>query len=408
MCALTPSRHCLPGNQNSFAYQIDANKHMRHALRLARRALGRAAPNPAVGCVIVRSGVVVGEGWTQPGGRPHAEAVALMQAGSAAQGSTAYVTLEPCAHHGKSPPCADALVAAGVERVVVALPHDPDKRVCGRGLVVLRRAGIEVVSGVLLAEALDITLGFFSRILRCRPYLSLKLATSLDGRVGMHSALGQRVSFEASRREVLRYRAGADAIIADLEAVEGKDFLFTYNRRQRQPIWIILGSPLPTEVDTRVIEMARETPTWIATNQPLPLDRAKLLERAGVRIISCAGDDGRVDVRHFLGLLATEGLNRVMVEAGTGLATSLLQASLVDELIWFHTSIVLGADATPAFAALKTDCIEQVPRWKRRELRAIGEDTVERLTVEDGFRENLIKAQTATSANVCSSADGRP
>lgn len=326
---------------------------MRHALALARRGLGNVWPNPAVGCVLLRDGAVVGRGWTQPGGRPHAEVMALAQAGDAARGATAYVTLEPCAHHGKTPPCAEALVRAGIARVVTALT-DPDPRVAGRGHAILRAAGIDVTEGICEAEARAVQRGFLSRIQRGRPMLTLKLGASFDGRIATASGESQWITGAEARRHVHALRLGHDAVMvggetarADRPGLNVRGF-----GPVRQPVRIVVSSrPLPDLPD----EGPEHGPLWQLAGRP-----EDVMAELGVR-----------------------GLTRVLCEGGGVLAASLLRAGLVDQLIGYSAGVVLGGDGRAGIGALGLERLADAPRFRLAETRRIGPDVLHRWLRDD-------------------------
>ncbi|KRW93969.1 bifunctional diaminohydroxyphosphoribosylaminopyrimidine deaminase/5-amino-6-(5-phosphoribosylamino)uracil reductase RibD [Paracoccus sp. MKU1] len=321
---------------------------MRHALALARRGLGNVWPNPAVGCVLVRDGVVVGRGWTQPGGRPHAEAMALAQAGAAAGGATAYVTLEPCAHHGKTPPCAEALVRSGVTRVVTALT-DPDPRVAGRGHAILRAAGIEVAEGICEAEAREVQCGFLSRVQRGRPMLTLKLASSFDGRIATASGESQWITGASARRHVHALRLTHDAVMVGGETVRADRPGLNVRGfgPVRQPVRIVVSSrPLPDLPG----EGPEHGPLWQVAGRP----------------------------EDFMAELAGRGLTRIFCEGGGVLAASLLRAGLVDQLIGYSAGVVLGGDGRAGIAALGLEHLAEAPRFRLAETRRIGSDVMHR------------------------------
>lgn len=323
-------------------------RHMRHALALGRRGLGNTWPNPAVGCVLVRDGRVVGRGWTQPGGRPHAEAMALAQAGAAARGATAYVTLEPCAHHGKTPPCAEALAAAGVSRVVSALT-DPDPRVAGRGHAILRAAGIETREGVCEAEASAAQRGFLTRIVTGRPMLTLKLASSFDGRIATASGESQWITGPEARRHVHALRLSHDAVMvggetarADRPSLNVRGF-----GAVRQPVRIVVSRHSLPDLPS---EGPGHGPLWQVCGEPLD----------------------------FMAELGTRGLTRVFCEGGGVLAASLLRAGLVDQLIGYTAGVVLGSDGRAGVAALGLDRLADAPRFRLVETRRLGSDILHR------------------------------
>src|SRR5262245_12025323 len=273
--------------------------HMRAALGLAARGLGRTWPNPAVGCVLVREGRVVGRGWTQPGGRPHAETEALGRAGDAARGATAYVSLEPCSHTGKTPPCADALIAAGIGRVVAAV-EDPDPRVSGRGLARLRDAGIAVTTGVCAAEADELNAGFFMRVKLGRPLVSLKLATSLDGRIATHTGDSRWITGEAARRRAHLLRATHDAILVGTGTALADDPALTCRLPglgERSPVRVVLDRQLRLPAATKLLATAREVLTWIVTTAASDPVRRQLLVGMGAELIDVpVASDGRLSL----------------------------------------------------------------------------------------------------------------
>ena len=324
---------------------------MAHALRLAQRGLGNVWPNPAVGCVLVRDGRVVGRGWTQPGGRPHAERMALDQAGADAHGATAYVTLEPCAHlGGRAGPCSNALIGAGVTRVVTALT-DPDPRTAGQGHARLREAGVEVVEGVLASEAAQVQRGFLKRFSDGLPMVTLKLATSLDGRIATAAGESQWITAEAARRHVHLLRLRHDAVMvgggtarADRPSLNVRGF-----GPVRQPVRIVVSSQdLP--------DLPPEGPDFG------PLRRV-------------SGDP-----RAFLAALADDGLTRIFCEGGGALAAALLSAGLVDDLILYSAGLVLGATGRPAIGALDTGPLADAPRFTLKRAFRIGPDLFQHWT----------------------------
>lgn len=332
---------------------FDAFDHacMARALQLAARGLYTARPNPVVGCVIARDGQVIGEGWHPRAGQPHAEVFALRAAGAQARGATAYVTLEPCAHHGRTPPCAGALLEAGVARVVAAM-RDPFPQVDGAGLARLRAAGIEVAAGLMESQARELNHGFISRITRGRPWLRVKLAASLDGRTGMASGESKWITGEAARADVQRWRArsgailtGADTVLADDPALTvrlGDDTAFV------PPLRVVLDSRLRSLAPPRVRDRAAPT-LYLHGPDALPppgLDA----EFAALPL-----RDGRLDLEAGLRLLGGRGINEVQVEAGPALCGALLRAGLVDELLLYQAPLLLGDTARPLFAGLGID-----------------------------------------------------
>lgn len=319
-------------------------RHMQHALSLARRGLGNTWPNPAVGCVLIREGRVVGRGWTQPGGRPHAEVMALAQAGTAARGATAFVTLEPCAHHGKTPPCAEALVRAGVTRVVSALT-DPDPRVSGRGHAILRAAGIAVTEGVCAAEARAVQRGFLTRVTLGRPMLTLKLASSFDGRIATVSGESQWITGPEARRHVHALRLMHDAVMvgggtarADRPSLNVRGF-----GPVRQPVRIVVSARALPDLPA---EDGGHGPLWQVSGAP----------------------------KDILAELGARGLTRVFCEGGGVLAASLLRAGLVDQLVGYTAGVVLGGDGRAGFADLGLTHLADATRFRLVETRRLGPD----------------------------------
>lgn len=357
----------------------DDRRFMDLALHLAARGLGRVAPNPAVGCVIVDdAGHVVGRGWTRPGGRPHAETVALAQAGDRARGAAAYVTLEPCAHHGKTPPCAEALIAAGLARVVVAI-EDPDPRVSGRGLALLREAGITVDLGVGAEAARELNAGFLKRVTEGRPLVTLKLATSLDGRIATATGQSQWITGEAARRHGHLLRAQHDAILVGIGTVLADDPMLTCRipgLESRSPVRVVLDGALSISPQCAVIRTAREVPTWVMTTDAADPGRAAPLEAAGAEVIRlpCARP---LDLAQCLQALGARGITRLLVEGGARVATAFLAAKLADRLIWYRAPMVIGGDGRAAIDGLSVRELADAAGFRRLSAQPLGQDMVE-------------------------------
>lgn len=353
---------------------------MRVALGLAARGLGNTWPNPAVGCVIVRDGRIVGRGWTQVGGRPHAETMALQQAGEAAAGGTAYVTLEPCSHHGKTPPCADALVAAGIRRCVIAL-EDPDSRVSGSGFARLRAAGIAVETGCLQAAAAELNVGFLTSRQLGRPAVTLKLAVSLDGRIGTHNGDSRWITSPASRQHSHLLRAQHDAVMVGSNTALQDDPELTCRLPglpRRAPVRIILDGRLRLSLTARVVITARQVPTWLVTREDVDGPRRRAFEECGLDVIAVKPDQaGYPDLSLALNLLGERGITRLLVEGGGRLAASLVRADLVDSMVWFRSSSVIGGDGLPSVAAFGVDAVAEAPRWRRVRADILGDDLLE-------------------------------
>jgi diaminohydroxyphosphoribosylaminopyrimidine deaminase/5-amino-6-(5-phosphoribosylamino)uracil reductase len=352
---------------------------MRAALALARRGLGAVWPNPAVGCVIVKDGRVVGRGWTGKGGRPHAESEALRRAGAAARGATAYVSLEPCCHWGKTPPCAEALAAAGVGRVVAALA-DPDPRVAGGGFARLREAGVAVESGLLAEAAAEVNAGFLKRLAQGRPLVTLKLATSLDGRIATASGESRWITGRKARERVHALRAEHDAVLVGSGTVLADDPQLTCRLPglgDRSPVRVVLDRQLRIPLAARIFAEARVAPTWLLTAAGADTARRQALAAAGVTVIEIdGGGEKGLDLAAALAALGKSGLTRLLVEGGARLAAGLLRARLVDRLLWFHAPKILGGDAVPAVAPLAIALLADVPLFERTAVETVGEDVL--------------------------------
>ncbi len=360
---------------------MDDLSHMRAALALARRGLGNAWPNPSVGCVVVREHRVVGRAVTAPGGRPHAEPLALAMAGAAARGATAYVTLEPCCHHGRTPPCTDALIAAGIARVVVAT-SDPDPRVNGAGIARLRAGGIAVEQGVLAAEAEDVNAGFFSRVRRGRPLVTLKLASTLDGRIATRTGESRWITGEPARRMAHALRGRHDAVMVGVGTVLADDPDLTCRIPGYKPVQsvrVVADSHLRTRLTSRLVATAAQTPTWlIARNGACP-ERRRALEGAGVGVITVDAGTPGVDLAAALAVLADRGITRLLAEGGAQMAAALLRADLVDRIAWFHAPSIMGGDGWPAAQAFGTGRLAAMPRFVRASATPLGEDMLTEL-----------------------------
>jgi diaminohydroxyphosphoribosylaminopyrimidine deaminase / 5-amino-6-(5-phosphoribosylamino)uracil reductase len=331
--------------------QNDDLRFMNLALALGRRGLGRTWPNPAVGAVIVKDGVIVGRGWTQPGGRPHAEVEALRRAGAAARGATLYVTLEPCSHYGKSPPCADAIVAARIARVVSAL-EDPNPEVAGRGHARLRAAGIAVEIGVGAAQARRDHAGHIRRMQDGRPHVALKLAVSADGKVAGAGRRPLPITGVEARERVHLIRAQSDAILVGIGTALADDPMLTCRlpgMARYSPVRVVLDSALRLPLESRLVKSAQQVPVWLIAGLAAPPSAEERLQAQGVEVARVAATNGRLDLAAVLKLLAGRGVTRLLVEGGPTLAAALLAADRVDEAMLFVSPKSVGADGIDAF-----------------------------------------------------------
>jgi diaminohydroxyphosphoribosylaminopyrimidine deaminase/5-amino-6-(5-phosphoribosylamino)uracil reductase len=353
---------------------------MRAALGLARRGLGNAWPNPAVGCVIVKDGRVLGRGWTQPGGRPHAEAEALARAGSAAKGATAYVSLEPCSHHGRTPPCAEALIAAGIARVVAAL-EDPDQRVAGSGFARLREAGIAVDIGLCAAEAAELNAGFFCRVMQGRPLVTLKLATSLDGRIATASGESRWITGPAARQRAHLLRAMHDAVLIGSGTALADDPQLTCRLpgfERASPVRIVVDRTLRLPATLKLFTEAGATPTWLVTSAAADKTVVLMRARLGVEVLALETNEARgIDLAAMLRALGDKGLTRLLVEGGGTMAAALLRAGLVDRLVWMRAPLAIGSDGIAALATLGLGALGDAPRFALIKSEIAGDDLIE-------------------------------
>jgi diaminohydroxyphosphoribosylaminopyrimidine deaminase/5-amino-6-(5-phosphoribosylamino)uracil reductase len=353
---------------------------MRLALALGQRGQGRTWPNPAVGAVAVKDGVIVGRGWTQPGGRPHAEPVALLQAGEAARGATLYVTLEPCSHVGKSPPCADAIIAAGIARVVSAI-EDPNPEVAGQGHARLRAAGITVDIGLGAQQAAHDHAGHFRRIRDKRPHVILKLAVSADGKIGAAGRQPVAVTGEAARARVHMLRAQCDAVLVGIGTVQADDPLLTCRlpgMEARSPVRVVLDRALRISGTSRLVHSARVTPLWLMTSSLSEAPAAMKLGAAGAQVIRVPVTSAPpgLDLIGVLHALAEKGITRLLVEGGARVASSFIAAGFVDEVWLLRGPDTIGADGVAALDALPLSAITGSPAFKVRASDTLENDTL--------------------------------
>lgn len=354
---------------------------MQLALTLGRRGQGRTWPNPAVGAVIVKDGVIIGRGWTQPGGRPHAEPVALAQAGEAARGATLYVTLEPCSHFGKSPPCADAIIAAGIARVVAAI-EDPNPEVAGQGHARLRAAGIRVDVGLCAEEAARDHAGHFRRVRDKRPHVVLKLAVSPDGKIAAAGHRPVAVTGEMVRSRVHLLRAQCDAVLVGMGTVLADDPELTCRlpgMAKRSPVRVVLDRALRISGNSKLVHSARTTPLWVMTSSLSEAPAAMALGAAGAQVLrvpTTTAPPPGLDLPAVLHSLAEKGITKLLVEGGSKVASSFVAAGLVDEVWLFRGPNEIGEGGVSALDALPLSAITGSPDFVQRASETIESDTL--------------------------------
>ncbi len=344
---------------------------MAQALRLAERGLYTTSPNPRVGCVLVRDGNVIGEGWHERAGEPHAEIHALHAAGAAARGATAYVTLEPCSHHGRTPPCADALIQAGVVRVVVAV-QDPNPQVAGQGIAKLHASGIAVECGLMEAAARELNIGFFARMTRGTPWVRSKIAASLDGRTALNNGESKWITGAAARQDVQNWRARSCAVLTGIGTVLADDPQLNVRdiATSRQPLRVVMDSQLRMPPDARLLQQ-RSMLVYTATRDTQKIDA---LEQAGACVFVLPDANGQVNAAAVLRDLAAQGCNEVLVEAGSKLNGALLKAGLVDELVLYFAPQLLGDMARGMARLGELTTLEQRIELEWQDLRNVGRD----------------------------------
>jgi diaminohydroxyphosphoribosylaminopyrimidine deaminase/5-amino-6-(5-phosphoribosylamino)uracil reductase len=344
---------------------------MARALQLAERGLWTTSPNPRVGCVLVRGDEIVGEGWHEKAGEPHAEVHALRAAGETARGATAYVTLEPCSHHGRTPPCAEALIAAGVSRVVAAIT-DPNPLVAGKGLALLKAAGIDTVSGLLETEAHELNIGFVSRMTRGRPWLRLKAAASLDGKTALNNGVSQWITGPDARRDGHAWRARACAILTGIGTVRDDDPQLNVRDvdTPRQPLRVVVDSKLEIPLDARILKGG---PTLIA-GAVEDGARIEALRAAGADVLILPNSSGKVDLLALLEALGQRGINEVHAESGFKLNGSLMREGLIDELVLYYAPCLLGHAASGLFNLPELTSLDEKRSLNIRDVRQIGSD----------------------------------
>jgi len=349
------------------------------ALRLAERGLGQTWPNPPVGCVIAKDGRLVGRGWTQPPPGNHAEVEALNRAGLAALGATAYVTLEPCCHYGRTPPCTMALIHAGIRRVVVAA-KDPFPRVDGRGIDQLRQAGIAVDVGLFEAEAEAHNAGFLLNVGHQRPLVTLKLATTLDGKIATRLGESMWITGERARNSGHQLRASHDAILIGSGTALADDPTLTCRLpglTNHSPVRVVLDRQCRLPLNSRLAQTACEIPTWLITSVEAPSAAVAAYKQAGIETIPVDLDaqaENQLDLAEVLAALAKRGITRLLVEGGASVAASLLRLGLVDHLAWFQAPMVIGGDGRPSIETLSVDHLDQAPSFVRNTCEMLASD----------------------------------
>ena len=367
----------------------DDFKYMKIALRLGQRGLGSTWPNPSVGCVIVRSDtdkkIIIGRGTTQNGGFPHAENQAINQAISvygkdSLIGSTAYVSLEPCCHYGKTPPCVNLLIESGLRRVVIGCV-DPDPRVSGMGIELLKKSGVEVVSGILEHESESLNAGFFNKVRSGRPLVTLKMATTVDGKIATKTGESKWITGALAREKVHIMRSQYDAIAIGINTVLQDNPKLTCRLpglENRSPVRVVFDSSLKIDINSDILKTASSYKTWIITSENHDLSVINKFEEYGVEIISVALDgEGHIDLYLALAALAKRGITRLMVEGGATLSTSFLRSNLVDLLAWFRAPSLIGADGKSVFSNLGVDGIDSMHKFELLNHENIGSETLD-------------------------------
>ena len=359
---------------------LDDAKWMEIALRLADRNIGNVCPNPAVGCLIVNDNRIVGRGWTQAGGRPHAEVMALEQAGEKSIGATVYTTLEPCSHYGKTPPCSDALISARIKRLVGAV-KDPDPRVDGKGFSKLRDAGIEVVEGILESKAIELNRGFIARVTKKLPFVTLKMAMSIDSRIATRTGDSKWITGEKARYSSHFLRSKHDAILTGIGTVLADNPILNTRicgLENRSPTRIIMDSKLSLPIDSQIVSTATEYKTIIFTTGAAEKSKKKHIESFGLQVVTLTGNkSGRVSLIETLEFLAAKGINSVLIEGGGILSTEFLKSDLIDELLVYRAPIILGGDGRAAVEGLGVSDLSAGVAFERTGIASIGTDLME-------------------------------
>jgi len=375
------------------AFTVDDQRHMARAIQLAWQGLYTTSPNPRVGCVLVKDGVVVGEGFHLRAGEGHAEVNALAAAGEQARGATAYVTLEPCSHYGRTPPCAEGLIKAGVARVVAGMV-DPNPQVAGRGMTMLTDVGIEAEAGLLEAQARELNPGFIKRMEQGLPFVTVKSAISLDGRTAMQSGESQWITGPQARQQVQRLRARSCAVVTGVESILHDDSALTVRENQlgldnaaeivkRQPLRVVLDSQLRMPTSAKILTQPGRTLVAYCND---PQQRAEQLQNAGAELIQLPAHNDRIDLAALLRYLADQQqCNEVLVETGATLAGAFIEQQLVDRIELFMAMKLLGSDARPLFELPFTQMAQQIP-LALQQSRQVGNDLW--LTLQPQYQES--------------------
>ena len=352
--------------------RINQTRYMARALRLARRGLYSVDPNPRVGCLLVQADRIVGEGWHERAGEPHAEIHALHTAGARAQGATAFITLEPCSHHGRTPPCSDALIQARIGRAVVAM-QDPNPQVGGMGIAALKAAGIHVEVGLLQHQAEALNPGFISRMRRGRPFVRAKLAASLDGRTAMASGESKWISGAAARADVQRWRARSSAIMVGIDTVQSDDPRLDVREitLARQPLRVVVDSRLRISSQAKILAGTGPVLVATATDETVRIEQ---LRRANVDVLRLPGEGGRVDLTLLMRELAAREVNELLVESGAALCGALLQARLIDEIVLYLAPCLMGHQGRAMFNLPKLESMSDRVALEIQDTRAVGDD----------------------------------
>lgn len=346
---------------------------MSYALRLAEKGLYSTTPNPRVGCVLTLDDRIIGSGWHEKAGQPHAEINALASTSEAACGATAYITLEPCSHYGRTPPCVNALIDAGITKVIIAM-EDPNPMVSGRGCMLLEQAGITVQTGLLQVQAQALNIGFIMRMMHKKPWIRLKTAASLDGKTALNNGISQWITGETARQDGHRWRARSCAIMTGIGTVKSDNPQLSVRHAEtaRQPKKIIVDSHLNIPLNAKLLQSDGEVLIFTAHDESV--EKKEALSRMGAQVIVMPNEKGAIDLKKMMTVLAAMEINEVLVEAGRELNGALIEAGLVDEMIFYLAPHLLGDDARGMIKLPELTCLEQKKELKIQDVRMIGQD----------------------------------